>query len=345
MVPDTLAALVQQLAEIPGEPNEPEPLLHFVSLLIQEPSLDDGQRESLKTWAKPQGLCIQEESIEQQERAEICLMVKVRPRSLNDPSPGYLVSAALAKDLDPFKLEAELDAKPITISLTPDPKCAPGYSQDDLPRILDELVATCGNEYGIALTELVIQWFLPIELMSLPVEHWQFQIGRRQKECSGKRCKAVIVRSSDRHFSPLYKPATGDWKKYWTRLLSIQESKCSAALVPLDPSTGRTKINWRDTKVVGCRFVEHHDPQQREALWDELLGQGTPIVLWMRQSENTSKMQLLSCTIANLSESLASHRQKALSHASEIDRLKAASLCLLIDNPFRPFPTIDYQSA
>jgi hypothetical protein len=214
-----------------------------------------------------------------------------------------------------------------------------------LPRILNELIATCGNEHGIALTDLVIQWFLPNELMSLPVEHWQFQIGRRQKECSGKRCKAVIVRSSDRHFSPEYKSTVGDWKKYWTRLLSIQESKCSAALVLLDPLTGKTKIDWRNTKVVGCRFVEHHDPQQQEALWDELLVQGTPIALWMRQSENTSRMQLLSCTIAQLSDSLADHRQKALSHASEIDRLKAASLCLLVDNPFRPFPTIDYQSA
>ncbi|NJN58292.1 MAG: hypothetical protein HC879_12740 [Leptolyngbyaceae cyanobacterium SL_5_9] len=40
---------------------------------------------------------------------------------------------------------------------------------------------------------------------------------RKQKECSGKRCKAVIVRSSDRHFISRYQSAAGDWKKYWTR--------------------------------------------------------------------------------------------------------------------------------
>jgi len=71
-----------------------------------------------------------------------------------------------------------------------------------------------------------------------------------------------------------------------------------------------------------------------------------PIALWTRQSETKRRMQSLStCTISKLSESLANHRQKALSHDAEIDRLKAASLCLLLDNPFRPFPTLDYQSA
>ncbi|WP_199299315.1 hypothetical protein [Trichocoleus desertorum] len=345
-VPETLGTLVRQLREIPGDPNEPEPLLHFVSLLIQEPSLENEQREPLESWAKTQGLSVQEQIAEQIETAEICLMVKVKPRALNDPFLGYLVSAALVADSSPFRPELELVSKPIPISVPPDPKYAPGYSQDDLPHILNELITTCGNEHGVPLTELIIQCFLPIELMSLPVEHWQFQIGRKQQEYSGRRCKAVIVRSSDRHFSSDYQLASGDWKKYWNRLLTIQQSQCSKALVHIDPIIGKTRINWKSSKVVGCRFVEHDNPQQRENLWDELLSQGTPIAMWIRQPTTKKKMQSLStCTIAELSTSLAEHRQRALSHDCEVARLEAACLCLLFDNPYRPFPTIDYQSA
>jgi len=346
LIPDTLEALVRQLADFPGELDEPQPLLRFVSLLIQEPSLAAEQQESLKAWAKTQGMPIQEESAGQLETAEICLMVKVRPRSLNDPSLGYLVSAAIAQDPNPWKSDVETITTPITIAVTPDPKCAPGFSQDDLPRILNELIATCGRDHHIPLTDLIIQWFLPIELMSLPVEHWQFQSGRWQKEYSGKRCKAVIVRSSDRHFSSNYQSVKSDWEKFWMRLLACLESRCTETLVHLDPIAGETTIDWGKTTVVGCKFVEHHDPDQQEDLWDKLLSQGVPIALWTRQSETKRRMQSLStCTISKLSESLANHRQKALSHDAEIDRLKAASLCLLLDNPFRPFPTLDYQSA
>lgn len=346
LVPTPLENLIQQLADMPGEPDETEPLLRFASLLIQHQALTVEQRESLTTWAKTQGLTKLEEKSETLEQAEMCLMIKVQPRALNNPSLGYVISAAIAQDPDPWKPDAEAITTLILISTVPDPQCAPGYAQDDLPRILDELIATCGKEHGIPLTDLIIQWFLPIELMSLPVEHWQIQIGRSQKQCSGGRCKAVIVRSSDRHFSPEYQPASGDWKKYWTRLLTCQESTCSEALVSLNPVKKKTKIDWRNAKVIGCKFVEHHDPQQQSDLWDEWLGQGLSIALWTRHSSTKSRMQpVTKCSIVKLSEMLAEHRQRALSHDSETDRLKAASLCLLLDNPFRPFPTLDYESA
>ncbi|GAB4325527.1 MAG: hypothetical protein OHK0047_10450 [Leptolyngbyaceae cyanobacterium] len=345
LVPTPLEALVRQLAELPGAPNEPEPLLQFVNLLLQEPALAVEQRASLKTWAKTQGLDVQGEELTLAKATEVCLMIKVLPRALNDPSLGYVVDAAIAQDPDPWNCDVEPLTTPLSIEVSPDPKCAPGYCQDDLPRVLDALIATCGKHH-IPLTELVIQWFLPNELMSLPVEHWQFQSGKHQKEYCGRRCKAVIIRSSDRHFLPHYQVASGDWQKYWTRLLNCQGSKCSEVLVQLNPITGKTQVNWKNARIVGCKFVEHPNPQQQERLWDELLGQGVPIALWTRQAGAQSKKKSLSaCTIANLSEALAAHRQKALSHGSEADRLRAASLCLLFDNPFRPFPTLDYESA
>lgn len=350
LVPDTLEALVRQLADIPGEPDEPEPLLRFVSLLIKEPSLESEQWESLKTWASKQGIPIQEEKPAQLGTAEIYLMVKVRPRSLNDSSLGYLLSAAIVKDPDPSNLEVELMTTPITIPEGTNPKYAPGYSQDELPDILSELIAACGGKHHIPLIDLVVQWFLPVELMSLPIEHWQIRTGRNQKPCSGQRCKAVIVRSYDRHFLPDYQSVVGDWRKYWTRLSDCLKSECTETLVPLDPKSGKATMDWNKPRVIGCKFIEHDDQQQQVVFWDNLLGQGVSIALWVRQSGATRQtgMKMMKsvtkCSIAKLSEALAQQRQKALSKEPEADRLKTASLCLLWDNPFRPFPTIDYES-
>jgi hypothetical protein len=333
-IPDTVEGLVQQLADFPGEK-----LLQFVSLLMQEPI---EQKDALKTWATKQGMALPKELI---QMTEVCLMIRVKPRRIND---SYIVEAAISQDPDPWNPEIEPIRTPLKISLSPNPQLAPGYAQEDLPKILDELITTCGTKYKIALSDLVIQWFLPIELMSLPLEHWQIQIGRIQKQSNGIRCKAVIVRSCERRD---YELASGDWHKYWKRLLEFRESRCSETLVLLDPITRRTTINWKKTKVIGCKFVEHHEVQKQAELWDALLGQGLPVALWMRHCqrdpEKTRKalQTVAKCSIAQLSDSLAGHRQKALSHDCETDRLEAASLCLLLDNPFRPFPTIDYYSA
>ena len=223
-IPDTLEALVQQLIDLPKDL-----LVQFVGLLMQEPI---EQRDSLKAWAIQQGMTLPEVEV---RTAEICLMIKVKTRG--NPSLGYRVEAAIAQDPDPWDSTIEPIKTLISIPFAPDPKCAPGYAQEDLPQILDQIIATCGSNYQIPLSDLVIQWFLPIELMSLPLEHWQIQIGRIQKQCNGLRCKAVIVRSSDRQY---YLSASGDWKKYWKRLLDCRETRCTQTLELLDPIQGKT---------------------------------------------------------------------------------------------------------
>ena len=348
-VPETLESLLRQLAEIPGEPDQPQLLLRFVNLLSQDRSLQPDQQKVLRDWVRKQGLS--SVALDQPEIVETCLMVKVQPRSLNDPSLGYLLSAAVVQDPDPLKLEVERVETAIAVPESTNFKYAPGYADTDLPIVLSELVTICGRDHGIPLTDLTVQWFLPIELMSLPIEHWQIRIGKNQEQCSGQRCKAVIVRSYDRHFSPDYLLAVGDWKKYWNRLSPCQGSSCTTTLVTLDPKTKKTTIDWNKPHVIGCKFMEHDEQQQQENFWDHLLGQGVPVALWTRQVEADPKMakrimqSVSKCSIAGLPLSLATQRKKALSELSEADRLRAAPLCLLWDNPFRPFPNIDYQSA
>jgi vWA-MoxR associated protein C-terminal domain/vWA-MoxR associated protein middle region (VMAP-M) 1 len=346
-VPSNLVAAIAQLDDIPGDPDELKPILRFVSILIRDQGLEAGQQEMLRTWGQAQGL--PNNASLMSGIVENYLMVKVKPRSLNDASLGYLVTAAIVQDSEPFKAKTELIETPIEVPPGSHPKCAPGYSQDELPQVLSKLIAICGGKsHKIPLTNLIVQWFLPIELLSLPVEHWQIKIGKSQW-CNGERCKTIIIRSYDRHFSDDYEAVLGDWESAWKRFLDNPESHCHQALHPLDPLTKKTVIARND--IVGGHFVAHPEQQQQEEFWDHLLGQGLPIVLWSRQVESnpTCAGDLMAavrdCLITELPESLTNQRRTALAIAAEPDRMEAAPIALLWDNPFRPFPTIDYQSA
>jgi hypothetical protein len=347
--PTTLVALIARLNEIPGESDETKPLWCFVKLLIQEQSLASDQQQALRTWAEEQGISLDIATSE----PEIYLMVKVQPRSLNDPALGYLVSATIVKDPAPHQLDAEVMQFPIAIPILPDSKSAPGYTENDLPCLLDTLITICGKDHGVPLTDLTVQWFLPIGLMNLPVEHWQIRIGRRE-HCNGGRCRAVIIRSFDRHFLPDYQVVSGDWKKYWRRLVTCLDSHSTQALETLDLLTGCTEIAWNKAQVVGCRFIAHSNQQQQEDLWDDLLSQGLPIALWMRQpgtstQDGATVMQaVIDRPLRELPLSLTEQRRAALTrgtNSTQTAQPDVAHLSLLWDNPFRPFPTINYQSA
>jgi hypothetical protein len=348
---ETPENLVRRLVEMPAREDRLKPLFDFVMFLLQDKSLTPSQQEDLQAWAKAQGLSpvIPNSGRKQvqSDKIETCLMVKLQPRSLNDISLGYLVSAVLVIDPDPFEHEVELIAHKIEVP-NPQNSKSPAHSKDELAAVLGKLIDNCGAKYEVALTDLTVQLFLPIELMSLPIEHWQLPRGA---QCCGQRCKAVIVRSYDRHFSEFYRAAKGDWKKYWNRLLDFREVSCTETLTFLNPVAGKTKIQSHKAQVLGCRFIEHHEQQQQEEFWDNILEQGLPIAFWIRhlglerqQATGVMGSVIKKCSIASLPESLMKKRQQLLSDPSENERLKKAPFCLLWDNPFRPFPTINYQS-
>lgn len=349
--PETLDALLRLIADIPGQPDEPKPLWRFVNFLIQDKSLDPNCQKDLKDWAKIQGITLDSTSKpvhSKSETGETYLMIKVKLH----PPDKYIVSAAIVEDPDPLSLRFEAEkVTSIDIPILPDPTCAPNYTQDQLPLILSELISICGGK-GYPLTDLIVQWFLPIELMSLPLEYWQIKTGKQQNPPNGIKCKAVIVCSSDRHFSSEYQSVLGDWKKYWQRLLDSLESKSCQALDHLDPTTGKAEIVWSKTNVVGCKFIEPEDRQQRADFWDNLFSQGSPIALWSRQpvanQQETMAIidTLTNCSLAVLPVSLTDHRKEVLPKMSSTTTTSqpVAQLSLMWDNPFRGFPEIEYDS-
>jgi hypothetical protein len=338
-IPNTLDALLKYVADIPGEQNKTKPLWQFINFLIQETSLEVKHKDAIKAWAKTQNIPVDAANVmvQQQSKAkETYLMIKVK---LHPPGEKYLVSAAISEDPTPFQLEKKTKETYLDIAIPPDPQYSPGYSQAQLPDILSELIASCGSQ--VALSDLVVQWFLPLELISLPVEHWQIKIGR-QNPTSWERCKTVIIRSSDRHFSADYRSVLGEWKKYWKCLLNNLESISGGSLASLDSMTTVAEIIRGDNTVIGCKFIEHEDSDYQINFWDNLLGQGLPIALWSRHPspDQTETMEIINavagCTLVELPNSLTQHRRES--------QASPAQLSLLWDNPFRPFPDIQYES-
>jgi hypothetical protein len=333
-IPATLDDLLKLVAGIPGDQDQSNPLGRFIYSLIQENFLDASHQEEIKAWARTQNITL--EAIPQESEAkETYLMIKVKLH----PPDKYLVSAAISEDPDPFQTETVRNETYLDIAIPPDPQYSPGYSQAQLPDILSELIASCGSQ--VALSDLVVQWFLPLELISLPVEHWQIKIGR-QNPTSWERCKTVIIRSSDRHFSADYRSVLGEWKKYWKCLLNNLESISGGSLASLDSMTTVAEIIRGDNTVIGCKFIEHEDSDYQINFWDNLLGQGLPIALWSRHPspDQTETMEIINavagCTLVELPNSLTQHRRES--------QASPAQLSLLWDNPFRPFPDIQYES-
>ncbi len=336
-----LESLLRQLAEIPGETEEQMPLICFVRNLLEDPSLEANLQRKLRKWAKDQGFLLTQKphSI---SKVESSLMIRVKSRGY-----GYLVNAALIIDPDPFNEDGQIDITPTSSPPGKNPNYAPGYARNELPQVISLLINSCGDK--VALTDLVVQLFLPMNLLSQPIEHWQIPSGTLNEQCIGHCCKAVIIRSTDRNFNPDYKHAVGNWKKYWQRFNQYKRSHCKTTLTPLDFINGTTNIDWTKEKIVGCNFQEHHNFQEQEKYWDQLLGQGLPIALWGRHLENNDPQPIMNsvtnrCPLGNLPKKLQEQRGIALATELEADRLKAAPLALLWDNPFRPFPSIDYQS-
>ncbi|NJN22763.1 MAG: hypothetical protein HC812_18315 [Leptolyngbya sp. RL_3_1] len=351
-IPNNLTALVKELADIPGEPDQPQPLARFVSVLSHAPAVSSEQQQTLRAWAEDQDMTLPEQA--NSETTENYLMIRVSPCAEGDPSSGYRLSAALITDPDPFAPETDWQSTPLPIPQI-HPDAGSDYTPEDLPHMLSTLVIRCAVNHNLALADLTIQWFLPVELMSLPVEHWPLHLGKQQKPCNGQRCKAVLVRSYERQ-KPAgdYAAVAGDWRKHWTRFLDGHHHACKEALVTVKPDEGSTAIDWQKPSVIGCRFLEHRDPQQQEECWDDLFSQGLAIALWVRHQGADPKTAIsifktvTQCPVKTLPLSLAAQRRVAFSkmaQAPEIEKLKAAPLSLLWDNPHRPFPTIKYESA
>ena len=363
----TKKALIRRLDEMPEKEQELRPLLRFVRILSLFATLDSDQEKALQNWLQKQGLSPEAfTSVTNEtntEQSEYLLMIEVKSRVLNNPEHGYQISASLVIDPDPSEqgqdnlISHHFDARTIK------PKSGRDI-EVELESFLTEFLRICGGkEHKISFKKLTIQLLLPKTLQCLPIEHWLMPGG---KHCCGQRCKVVIVRSSER-YSLEYEYALGDWEENWQQLLKSPNKTCGDSI----PLVNKETIQNNALEIFGYRFVEHPQPEIQQQYWEQILDQGLPIAYWLRRrgmtpeevkekAEELSKTELENCAVVKLKQKLSEKRQQHIPNPTPStdkedkcaltveekfhNRLKQSPFALLWDNPFRPFPSINYES-
>jgi hypothetical protein len=280
---------------------------------------------------------------------EYLLMFKVERHG----SDAYRVKAKLVSDRNPSSQERPhendvYDIKGLTLD---------GIAIEEFEVMLDQAIEECSETYGIDRGDLIVQWFLPMELFHLQVEQIQLRMGRRSCVNSGKTCNQVIIRSYDLHFDRCYRKSLAAWKSRWQQFLEKPQQKVSQTLPEISPEQNLPE-GWRNNcQIWGSRFTIPIDPKMREDFWDRKFMEGFPFALWRRDGNNsigkTEFEQLAEQAVRDLPTAVTQIYRNTLPGAAPsqsattmMGRPDLTNLALLWDNPFRPFPdSIDYQSA
>ncbi|MFM2432216.1 MAG: hypothetical protein RLZZ511_3430 [Cyanobacteriota bacterium] len=280
---------------------------------------------------------------------EYLLMLKVKPHAAN----SYLVKANLVTDY-----ASSSEAMPDEHNFR-DIKGLPldNISIIQFDEILDHAIEECSANYGVDRNDLIVQWFLPTELLNLSVEQMRIREGRLFYIEAGKACRSVILRSYDRQ--KYYRKSLAAWKKRWQQFLTRPSCKVSQML-PEICSEQDLPASWRNNcDIWGSHFVLPTDAQMQDVFWDRYFTEGFPFALWRRDARNeigkAELEQLVNQSVQDLPTAVAQVYQNRLPSAALAqsattitDRSDLTNLVLLWDNPFRPFPdfdSIDYQSA
>ncbi len=313
-----------RLAEIPRNP-----LPEFVSRIINDYRLvnQDG-KIALLQWLKVRGL-----ELIQFSPVEKHLLVKVKPAE-NDTL--YLVETIFTEIQNPLSAEYEekSDARYFKVDSNPLQEYSEFELREELPGILCNAIKACHDVHGVAKSDLMIECFLPIPLLDLPVNQWPVRQDGTGSKC-GQLCKSVVIRIYDQNCAMLCDDALSDKQKYWQRLWSSPDIYCSQALEDFALIDGPKYLNRLNQQVVGCQFIAGGNQQQD--FWEAFLEQGIPVALWLRQSSMDSSVTegfinslVAEDPISKLPEALTCHRGSGISGVEH--------LSLLWDNPFRTFP-------
>jgi hypothetical protein len=222
-------------------------------------------------------------------------------------------------------------------------------TRDQLRSVLVASLESLSN-LGVAPEDLIVEIFLPIGLMSLEIDRWEFPVSRSESVWIGALCKAIHIRSYERNFTSEFKADKGRRSKYWQQVGEMTNPLCGQSF----PQVDNEDFQWDqfDPKRIGCWFVESVDQARHEAFWVTLLGRGIPIALWARQpvvAEDavTAINAVAQCSVLKLPTSLSAARRGVFDRQSrgtiEPGDAGIEALSLLWDDPSRS-PDLLYVS-
>jgi hypothetical protein len=304
------ATAVRRLESYIGVPGTPPPLLVFVDFVAHQV---DGTREAAQhRWIDRVG---SRENLTGETLRQLCgaamarldevqrfyLIVELRPDGV-DPD-GYLMSVWLQQH---HAVEEPLQRDDVPLTLT------------EIMARFPDLVHRAHAVLGIGLGEMVVEFILPRNLISHPVDQWE--IDEIFPHRLGTSCP-VVVRSLDRLYN---RELHGAWRQKW-RTLSTNGHRIAPdtvfwLLAPGSRTPKALHANLRREQTT-CAVAMTFPPQDQSTLMmDELTAAfyaGIPVMLWCRDTslrhrfEQEIRAMLLGRGVAELPLHVMSLRQRA----------------------------------
>jgi hypothetical protein len=309
-----IPSILTELRDMPEGSTGSSAVLQFAACLVIDQEVQSSVRENLRQWIKTKAENVEgllewatQQLAEWNSRrlpTESHLLVKVQPSP--QKVDYYFVEAWLIPDLGCY--DPKSGAGSDKLSVPENEELA--IPLEALPARLKHFLS---ESRAYELTDLAIDVFLPLKLLSHPVDTCSLQDELGFSVLLGSEHR-VLVRSYERlAHNYAYK---GAWKAKWERLQSIQSLACDI-LQSLNPNQtlNQQVPSLSRPEVIGLHLIT--PPQTGTGSELALIQRtGIPIALWLRRSLTGSDCQteinqLLGCCIHQLPNQVKEKRQEA----------------------------------
>ena len=340
--PADLAELVRALSELTGPVGEPPPLLVFLHWLAQRSDglVQDALRQWLAHFAERWRLSPDELVFPQPAAppapTRSSLVVELQE---DGPDPNtYLLSIAMEHD-NGERTPLEVEDQPLTLDEVP------GHLGQHLRRVTGRSLGPVGA--------LTIEFVLPYELLSHPVDQWRISAGAATPLPLGAQY-SVVVRSRDRMHSTIYHHR---WSARW-RFLRRHESDPHAQSIGFvqltagtaqSLTTGLNNIPGGFTDdfpvclVLALPMNRRAGDADRTRALRQAVEVGLPVLIWCRLPKASSQFiadmanHLRNRPVGDVPEVIQRLRQDATVRSQPADHL-GQHICLLWDDYDRLAP-------
>ncbi|MDJ0730369.1 MAG: hypothetical protein QNJ33_10305 [Crocosphaera sp.] len=226
-----------------------------------------------------------------------------------------------------------------------------GYTKVEIEDKISELITECNEKIRECKEkikefqtdekfEISIEWILPEDLLSFPVDCWEY---RKNKKIGCGPYYSVHVRSS-RRLQSSYDHLRGYWQERWNLLINYSQNTNPKHYILACDCHGKDdndlEIINEETKIFGINFASDLC-EAKNLTYEFIIEAGIPLALWSRCKEsNINHIQdldkLTSCK-TNQSWDLATLVKsiKTLRRLAKKDKVHLGNnLCFLWENPY-----------
>ena len=344
----TLLPILQHLWDIPLQPDKTLPILDFVERLARQTNEGKVANE-LRNWTDEIVTSL-ELGLQQADIDRMRNKLDIEPVATQGP-PYLLVEVHPVQSSQnkqkSFRVEVSFwRGKKHAAYLHTDEEARP---LKHIPALLEDVLSNLAVEIPAEMPDLVIEFFLPRELMSYGIDQWN----KKHKffnEIKLGQHHIVVVRSLDRAKDP---ELQGYWRRKWQLFQTLKKSDYQKTVWIWEEKKEEKKYEplelyfsliEAEYTCLGLPFRPTDDPPE-DLLLSEILAAGIPVALWPRPRDDapsyingTQKMVeniLIKC-ISNENLSDLPHLiQKKRQQAKRNKHHPANYLTLLWDDPDR----------